>query len=142
MSKQIFPRYVTLVSRVYWGNAIVVKLVGQGPKYYHTRHVWRDQDTGKETERDAIAGCHKPWKSKKSDYILIEGKMWDLQAHLREIKNHHDTATRTHEYDRENAKRDAVVVWDRDHPYPRLPDLESAIDPVTPNRTGGRKCSP
>ncbi len=123
--KATLPRYVTLVSKVYFGNASVVKLVKVGPKYYHTTHVWKDPETGEEQEREQVGA---PFKSEKDRYVLLEGKRWDMQNTLRKLSHEHDNAKRTHEYNREQAKRECIAKWDRDNEYPRLPQIEELVN--------------
>lgn len=119
MPKEL-PRDVTFLSRKDLGFGNVARLVRDGRLYWHARPIHREED-----------GTERMWdadhKYAKDDYLLLEGKQFDLVERVNRARREHEQSRENRDRARERAKWEALDKFDKDHPYPTLPKLETLI---------------
>lgn len=134
MAKNL-PREVTLISRKDFGFGNVVRLVRDGTKYWYGHPIHREDD-----------GRERMWNDAhhydKADYVLIEGKDFDLVERVHQARQAHENARRKHKYDRERAKWRLLEKWDEKHPYPRQPKLEEVVPGLLRQEIEGQSLVP
>ena len=112
------PRDVTLISKRDFGTASVIRLTSDGRRYYHGESLH---------QVDGQVEAGSSWRYEKANYLLIEGRRWDLVEKVRKAAEEYRKACQEHDGARERAIWQARDHWDTVNPRPTLPDSEAII---------------